>query len=127
MTGRSIRTVRDFQSIGYTIAPCCAHYFACTHFATLPIGYLAHCLGWDLNLYEGRPELRRRLRCSKCGWNWPDVHIATQQDRSRSGGAALTHQDPTPFFDALQHSMKMRDGWRARGEQVIDGGYKRRR
>jgi hypothetical protein len=126
MIGR-ISTVRDFQSIGYTIAPCCSHYFACTHFATLPIDYLADHLGWDFDLYEGRPELRRRLRCSKCGWNWPDVHIATQQDRPRSGGAALTHEEATPFLEALERSLEMRAGWRARGEQVIDGGYRRRR
>jgi hypothetical protein len=126
MSGRGVRTVRDFQSIGYTLVPHCSHDVICTHFRLLPIDYLAEHLGWNFDLYAGRSELRRRLRCTQCGWNWPVVHVATQQDRAGASGAAHAHEDSMPYAEALRRELERRAELRARGETMFDLGFRRR-
>jgi hypothetical protein len=127
MSGRTVRTLRDFQLIGYTLVPHCAHLFVCSHFRLLPIDYLADHLGWDFDVDAGRSELRRRLRCSQCGWNWPIVHVATQQDRARASGAAHAHEEAMPYAEALRRELERRAELRTRGEAVFDLGFRRRR
>ena len=129
MHGRPITTVRDFEAHGWTITPHCSHHYVCTHFSTLPIEYLAAHLGWDFDLYDSQNELLRRLTCSRCGWHYPEIRIATQQNRriAAGSGAGHAHGDAMPFEEALRRSLEMRAEWRARGEPVSDGGYKRRR
>ncbi len=121
-----VQTVREFAAIGYTLVPHCSHYFVCSHYRRLPIEYLAQRLGWDFDLYERRKELRRRLRCSRCGWNWPEVQIATREHPG-GVGAALTHDEAMPYFEALRREMERRAELRARGEVSFDLGWKRRR
>jgi hypothetical protein len=122
----SIRTVRDFHAIGYTLVPYCSHEYVCSHFRLLPIEYLALRLGWEFDLHARREELRRRLRCSQCGWNRPIIHVATQQHQVGSSGSALSHEDAMPYAEALRRELERRAELRARGEVTFDLGWKRR-
>jgi hypothetical protein len=96
--GQPITTVRDFQEVGYTLSPRCSHHFICSHYRTPPIEYLAAHLGLDLDLYANRRAILRRLTCSKCGGNYPQLQIATQQNRklNAASGAAHAHGEATP-------------------------------
>jgi hypothetical protein len=111
-----LRTVRDFDRVGYTISPSCSHHFVCSHYRTLPIEYLAEHLGWDFDLYARRGELLRRLTCSRCGWHFPTITVVTQQ--SRGGPRAEHGWKPLPVAEALKRELE---------HGAISAGYKRRR
>lgn len=75
MVTRPIRTLQDFQDTHRAIHAYCSHYWVCSHDAQLALDTLAHRLGWQFDFYEGRDYLAGRLRCSVCGWHYPDFSL----------------------------------------------------
>lgn len=75
MATRPIRTLQDFNDTGRSIRAFCSHYWVCSHEAQLRLDMLAFRLGWAFDFYEGRDFLAARLRCSVCGWYYPDFAL----------------------------------------------------
>jgi len=75
MATRPIRTLQDFSDTGRSIRAFCSHYWVCSHEAQLRLDMLAFRLGWTFDFYDGRDFLAARLRCSVCGWYYPDFAL----------------------------------------------------
>lgn len=75
MPSRPIRTLEDFRDTGRAIRAHCSHYYVCSHEAQLRLEMLALYLGWGFDFYEGREHLAGRLRCSICGYYYPDFAL----------------------------------------------------
>lgn len=90
MATRAIRTLQDFHDTHRAIHAFCSHYWVCSHDAQLALDTLAHYLGWQFDIYDGRTYLAGRLRCSVCGWYYPDFalgHAGSPPEFSGTHGA----------------------------------------
>lgn len=90
MASRPIRTLGDFKDTGRAIRAFFSHYYVCSHEAQLRLEVLAFHLGWGFDFYDGREYLAGRLRCSVCGYRYPDFafgHAGTPPKFSGTHGA----------------------------------------
>ncbi|GEM_PF-1090168 len=101
---RPIRTVEDFQDAHRAIHAYCSHNWVCTHGAQLRLEALAERLGLSIDFYDGHDDLASRMRCSKCGWHFPNFalrHAGKRPEFSGSHGAGVV-PIPAEEFIALQ-------------------------
>lgn len=106
MTLREIRTLLDFEETHRAIHAYCSHHWVCSHDAQLVIGVLASHLGWQFDFYAGRDHLAGRLRCSICGWYYPNFalgHAGKRPEFSGTHGAG-TVAVPTDELIDLQRA-----------------------
>lgn len=117
MLTRPIRTLQDFYETQRAIHAYCSHYWVCSHDAQLALDKLAHHLGWTFDFYEGRDYLAGRLRCSVCGWYYPDFalgHAGARPEFSGTHGAGsvpLTHETLLAMQRARQDNIAHEMPW----------------
>ena len=96
MPTRPIRTLADFQETERAIHAYCSHYWVCSHDAQLVLEILAAHLGWQFDFYAGRDHLAGRLRCSICGWYYPNFALGHAGKRPEFSGTHGAGTVPVP-------------------------------